>query len=427
MDEDDDDDPPELLPDPTNTAIPTSDSTKILPVTVITGFLGAGKTTLLNYLLCSNHGKRIAIIENEFSAGLGVEGMIAKSGLDNSNIEGFFELSNGCICCTVKDTLLTTLEQLVLHKHRFDYIIIETTGVANPGPVISTFWTDESLGSCLKLDGVVCVVDTSNLEFYLQSPDTVSDVQMQISYADRVLLNKSDLVSEATINAAKLVVSRINAAAEIRETAYSKISSDWVLDIDCYSTRLPQLSNATLLGTESIFCAPCLPPPLHLPDPQMHKGIGFGLHSASLLGTLAFTFPGSIDVISLRRFLDGLLYNNGLNDSSATSPSPHVLDEGGTRKGFTHSAMSSSAADGGMQIFRMKGILQPPTPSPDENAISPPRLLVLQAVHNIFDIQPSTFGIGEIGDTSGGMNHVIVIGLRLDGSKIGQGLQLCVQ
>jgi len=227
-------------------------------------------------------------------------------------------------------------------------------------------------------------------------------------------------------------VSRINAAAEIRETAFSKISPDWVLDIDCYSTRLPQLSNGALLGTESIFCAPCLPP-LHLPDAQMSNGNGFGSHSASLLGTLAFSFPGAIDVVSLRRFLDGLLYNNGLNDSSA---SPHVLDEGGTQKGFTRSERStstststSSEASGVMKIFRMKGILQPPTSSPEENSISlegPPRLLVLQAVHNIFDIQPSTFGIGEIGDTSGGMNHVIVIGLRLDGSKIGKGLQLCV-
>lgn len=166
---------------PVLTAIP--DPTKKVPVTILTGFLGSGKTTLLNYILSANHGKRIAVIENEFSGGLGIEGMIAKSGLDGGNLDGFFELNNGCICCTLKEDLLTTLEQLVIHKDRFDYIIIETTGVANPGPVITTFWSDDALESSLKLDGVVCVVDGHNLESYLLNPDVANDVRMQISYA----------------------------------------------------------------------------------------------------------------------------------------------------------------------------------------------------------------------------------------------------
>jgi G3E family GTPase len=98
------------------------ESTKTIPVTILTGFLGAGKSTLLNYILTNNRNMRIAVIENEFSAGLGIEGMIVKSGLDGSNIDNFFELSNGCICCTVKDSLVATLEQLAQHKDRFDYI-----------------------------------------------------------------------------------------------------------------------------------------------------------------------------------------------------------------------------------------------------------------------------------------------------------------
>eukprot|EP01034_Spumella_vulgaris_P026404 gene26404-32982_t len=99
------------------------------------------------------------------------------------------------ICCTLKDDLITTLEQLIIHKDRFDYIIIETTGLANPGPVISTFWTDDGLHSSLKLDGVVCVVDSLNILNYLTSSDISGDVQLQICYADRVLLNKADLVN----------------------------------------------------------------------------------------------------------------------------------------------------------------------------------------------------------------------------------------
>ena len=166
---------------PTLTALPEKD--RKVPVTILTGFLGSGKTTLLNYILSANHGKRIAVIENEFSGGLGIEGMIAKSGLDGGNLEGFFELNNGCICCTVKEDLLTTLEQLVIHKDRFDYIIIETTGVANPGPVITTFWSDDALESSLKLDGVVCIVDSVNFLSYLDNSDISNDVRMQICYA----------------------------------------------------------------------------------------------------------------------------------------------------------------------------------------------------------------------------------------------------
>ena len=208
---------------------------KVVPVTILTGFLGAGKTTLLNYLLTANHGRRLAVIENEFSAGMGIEGMIAKNGVDGSSLNGFFELNNGCICCTIKDDLLTTLEQLVLHKERFDYVIIETTGVANPGPVINTFWSDDEIGSSLKLDGVVCVVDSAKINSYLETDDISNDVRMQICYADRVLLNKWDLLGDSEKEGVTLLVSQLNGMAELYQTTYSKILPDLVIDIDCYS------------------------------------------------------------------------------------------------------------------------------------------------------------------------------------------------
>ena len=168
---------------------------KVIPVTLLTGFLGAGKSSLLHHILANNRSKRIAIIENEFSAGLGIEGMIVKSGLDGKNIENFFELNNGCICCTVKDSLVSTLEQLARHRDRFEYILIETTGLADPGKIVLLFWLDDALHSSLKLDGVVTVVDAKNMGRYLEEADTSSDFIAQVAHADRILINKADMVS----------------------------------------------------------------------------------------------------------------------------------------------------------------------------------------------------------------------------------------
>ncbi len=121
--------------------------------------------------------------------------MIAKNGITGENLEGIYELNNGCICCTVKDDLLITLENLVTNKKdKFDYIIIETTGVANPGPLIASLWTDDDMDSIIKLDGIVTVVDSLNIKSYFENPATKVDSKLQVAYADRILLNKIDLI-----------------------------------------------------------------------------------------------------------------------------------------------------------------------------------------------------------------------------------------
>ncbi len=193
-----------------------------IPVTVLTGFLGSGKTTLLNRILTEKHGKRIAVIENEFG----------EIGIDHQLViqsdEEIFEMNNGCLCCTVRGDLIRILGNLLKRRDRFDHILIETTGLADPGPVTQTFFMDEDLKDNFSLDGVVTVVDAKHILLHWEE---APEVKEQVAFADVILLNKTDLVPLSEVEALEKRIRSMNRLAKVYRTERSKIEMEKVMGL----------------------------------------------------------------------------------------------------------------------------------------------------------------------------------------------------
>jgi G3E family GTPase len=191
-----------------------------IPVTLLTGYLGAGKTTLLNRILSEPHGKKYAVIVNEFG----------EIGIDNDLVVGadeeVFEMNNGCICCTVRGDLIRIIDGLMKRKGKFDAIIVETTGLADPAPVAQTFFVDENVGKLTKLDAVVTVADAKWLKDRLKD---APEAKNQIAFADVILLNKTDLVDEAGLKEIEARIRGINPYAKLHRTQRSQIALEEVL------------------------------------------------------------------------------------------------------------------------------------------------------------------------------------------------------
>ncbi|WP_273760219.1 GTP-binding protein [Bartonella sp. ML70XJBT.G] len=206
----------------------TQNTPKKLPVTVLTGYLGSGKTTLLNRILSENHGKRYAVIVNEFG----------EIGIDNDLIvesdEEIYEMNNGCVCCTVRGDLIRILESLMQRSHRFDAIIIETTGLADPIPVAQTFFMDDTVQQKTALDSVIAVVDAKHLPSQLKESREAED---QIAFADIVLLNKIDLVNAQERAHVESLILAINPRAVLYATERAKIPLDKLLNLGSFDLQ----------------------------------------------------------------------------------------------------------------------------------------------------------------------------------------------
>ncbi|XP_075520417.1 uncharacterized protein LOC142553796 [Primulina tabacum] len=203
-----------------------------IPATIITGFLGSGKTTLLNHILTADHGKRIAVIENEYGE-VDIDGSLVAA--KAAGAEEIMMLNNGCLCCTVRGDLVRMISELVRKKRdKFDHIVIETTGLANPAPIIQTFYAEDQIFNDVKLDGVVTLVDAKFAGVHLDEvkpKGVVNEAVEQIAYADRIIVNKTDLVDETEIASLVERIKNINQMAQLKRTKYGNVNLDYVLGI----------------------------------------------------------------------------------------------------------------------------------------------------------------------------------------------------
>ncbi|MCY4484261.1 MAG: GTP-binding protein [Spirochaetaceae bacterium] len=220
------------------------DKPRNIPVTILTGFLGSGKTTLLNRILSEEHGKRIAVIENEFG----------EVGIDQALVinadEEIFEMSNGCICCTVRGDLIRVLGNLMKRRDKFDYVLVETTGLADPGPVAQTFFMDDEIRAEFALDGIVTLVDAAHVEQQIGRNDESAE---QIAFADVLVLNKTDLVDGDAIDRIEARVRDMNRMARVIRSERADVSVDTVLNLGAFDLDQVLERRPTFLEPEYPF------------------------------------------------------------------------------------------------------------------------------------------------------------------------------
>uniref|UniRef100_A0A8D0GJ61 COBW domain-containing protein 1 n=1 Tax=Sphenodon punctatus TaxID=8508 RepID=A0A8D0GJ61_SPHPU len=332
--------------------VQVSCSSKI-PVTIITGYLGAGKTTLLNYILTEQHNKRIAVILNEFGEGSALEKSLAIS-QGGELYEEWLELRNGCLCCSVKDNGLKAIENLMQKKGKFDYILLETTGLADPGAVASMFWVDAELGSDIYLDGIVSVIDAKYGLQQLREEKTdglTNEATRQVALADLIIINKTDLVSEEELNKIRTAVKSINGLVKIFETQRSRVELSDVLDVHAFDS----LSGISLQKKLQ-----------HVQTSQPHL-------DKSIM-TATFEVKGSATEENLNIFIQNLLWERNVTDKTGNA----------------------------MEVIRLKGLV---------SIKDKTHQVIVQGVHELYDLEETTVSWKTDDERT---NRLVLIGKNLD-------------
>ncbi|MEO5911929.1 MAG: GTP-binding protein [Pelobium sp.] len=257
---------------------------KSVPVTILTGFLGAGKTTLLNHIIKENPDTKFAIIENEFGE------INIDSELVIKTDENIFELSNGCICCSLNGDLFEVLNKLVTGKYDYDHLIIETTGIADPSAVAATFLTNYNIQTAFKLDGTVCLVDVQHVLDVLGVDEEASK---QLSFADHIIFNKCQGFDNAFINKVKETVANINPLASQSFADYAKVNTKEILDLKAYEkTQVSYKLGFSPIKKQSIVAI----------KPESHH------HDIT---SQSFVMDAPFDLIKLRHYLTVMLFIQG--------------------------------------------------------------------------------------------------------------------
>ena len=340
-----------------------------IPVTVLTGYLGAGKTTLLNRILTEQHGRKYAVVINEFG----------ELGVDNDLVvdtdEEVFEMNNGCVCCTVRGDLIRVVQGLMKRKGKFDAIVIETTGLADPGPVAQTFFVDDDVKAKTRLDSVTTVVDAKHILLRLSDS---REAREQIAFADQIVLNKTDLVSADDLKMIEARLHRLNPLAPIHRAERSNVALDAILGRGGFDLD-------RILDLEPDFLNPAHGEPGHVHDEDCdhdhhdhdHGHDHAGHHHIDDIKGVSLRLDRPIDSIKVTRWLNELL------------------------------------AQQGPDILRAKGILD----VKGEN-----RRLVFQAVHMILegDLQ------GEWRSPADRYSRMVFIGRNLDEAALKAGFEACV-
>lgn len=376
---------------------PQSDSSDVLtqippdnriPATIITGFLGSGKTTLLNHILTADHGKRIAVIENEYGE-VDIDGSLVAA--KSAGAEDIVMLNNGCLCCTVRGDLVRMISDLVNKKKgRFDHIVIETTGLANPAPIIQTFYAEDQIFNDVKLDGVVTLVDAKHARLHLdevKAEGVVNEAVEQIAYADRIIVNKTDLVGESDIASLVQRIRNINGMAQLKRTEFGKVNLDYVLGIGGFD--LERIESAIDAEAEK-------------EDHDHHHDHHDHHHHHH---------HHDEEHDHKHEHHDGHHSHDHVHDPGVSSVS--IVCEGNLDLEKANMWLGTLLLDRSEDIYRMKGLLS--VQGMDER-------FVFQGVHDIFQGSPDRLW----GPNEPRTNKIVFIGKNLDAQELEKGFKGCL-